>query len=131
MTLYECAKDGLPPLSERRLVAEWQRWPLFFGTVVYSFESICIVSLVAAVASKSVESEAHRCVTPGPLWRVQVMPLRNEMRNPGDFSRPLGVMNVGSVFIGVLLVALGSLGYLKFGDGVMGSLTLNLEQTSM
>ncbi|XP_034255535.1 proton-coupled amino acid transporter 1 isoform X2 [Thrips palmi] len=102
VTLYECAKDGLPPLSERRLVAEWQRWPLFFGTVVYSFESICIV-----------------------------MPLRNEMKNPRDFSRPLGVMNVGSVFIGVLLVSLGSVGYLKFGDAVKGSLTLNLEQTSV
>lgn len=102
VTMYECAKDGLPPLSERRLVAEWQRWPLFLGTVVYSFESICIVT-----------------------------PLKNEMSNPRDFSRPLGVMNVGSVFNGLLMVGLGSLGYLKYGDDVKGSLTLNVDQTTV
>ncbi|KAJ1525408.1 hypothetical protein ONE63_010222 [Megalurothrips usitatus] len=102
VTLYECTKDGLPPLSERRLLAEWHRWPLFFGTVVYSFESVGII-----------------------------MQLKNEMGNPRDFSRPLGVMNVGSVVIGVLLVSVGSVGYLKFGDDVQGSLTLNLDQKSV
>lgn len=100
VTLYLCSKDGLPPLSERRLVADWNRWPLFFGTVVYSFEAICIV-----------------------------MPLKNEMRNPKDFSRPLGVMNVGAVLTGVLLVSVGFIGYLKFGDAVKGSLTLNLDDS--
>ena len=43
--MYECLKDGLPPLAERNLVADWYKWPLFFGTVVYSFESISIVSV--------------------------------------------------------------------------------------
>ncbi|KAK3921177.1 Proton-coupled amino acid transporter-like protein [Frankliniella fusca] len=102
ITLYECAKDGLPPLSDRDLVADWRKWPLFFGTVVYSFEAICIV-----------------------------MPLKNEMRNPHDFARPLGVMNVGAVFTGLLLVSVGFVGYLKFGDKVEGSLTLNLDNSAL
>jgi len=44
MTLYLCVAGGLPPISERDLIADWRSWPLFFGTVVYCFEGISMVS---------------------------------------------------------------------------------------
>lgn len=139
MTLFECAKDGLPQLAERRLLADLQRWPLFFGTVVYSFESICIVgathsdSLPCTVRGSRPRSCLHLLVLPSspPCASLQVMPLMNEMREPRDFRRPLGVMNVGSAFVGVLLVLVGGVGYAAYGEAVKGSLTLNLDQTSM
>lgn len=57
----------------------------------------------------------------------QVLPLKNEMRRPEQFQKPLGVLNVGMVFVGSIFIVVGFLGYLKWGDNVMGSLTLNLQ----
>lgn len=45
ITLYACVRDGLPPVSERRLVADLNRLPLFFGTALYCFEAIAMVWL--------------------------------------------------------------------------------------
>lgn len=35
--------DDLPPIQERKYVADWTQIPLFFGTVIYSFEGITLV----------------------------------------------------------------------------------------
>ncbi|XP_043465241.1 proton-coupled amino acid transporter 1 isoform X2 [Leptopilina heterotoma] len=96
-TMYIMSHD-LPPISERRYVADWKAIPLFFGTVIYSFEGITLV-----------------------------LPLKNEMKKPRNFNKTLGVLNVGMVFVGVMFVSMGFLGYLKYGDTVKGSVTLNLE----
>lgn len=42
-TMYIMCSD-LPPVHERRYVADWHDLPLFFGTVIYSFEGITLVS---------------------------------------------------------------------------------------
>ncbi|XP_012532802.1 proton-coupled amino acid transporter 1 isoform X2 [Monomorium pharaonis] len=96
-TMYIMSHD-VPPIRERRYVADWNTLPLFFGTVIYSFEGITLV-----------------------------LPLKNEMRKPSNFSRPLGVLNVGMVIVGSMFVAIGFLSYLKYGDKIAGSVTLNLE----
>jgi len=57
---------------------------------------------------------------------VQVLPLKNEMKNPDNFNKLLGVLNVGMVIVGFMFVAMGFLSYLKYGDNVAGSVTLNL-----
>lgn len=36
--------DDLPSIEERDYVAGWKQIPLFFGTVIYSFEAITLVS---------------------------------------------------------------------------------------
>lgn len=41
-TIYIICQD-LPPVSERRYVSDWKMLPLFFGTVIYSFEGITLV----------------------------------------------------------------------------------------
>lgn len=58
---------------------------------------------------------------------LQVLPLKNEMRNPEEFQKPLGVLNLGMVVVGGIFIVVGFLGYLKWGEDVAGSLTLNLR----
>lgn len=100
-TMYIMCKD-LPPVYERRYVADWHDLPLFFGTVIYSFEGITLV-----------------------------LPLKNEMKKPRNFNKPLGVLNVGMTIVGSMFVAIGFISYLKYGDAVSGSVTLNLEQSEV
>ncbi|XP_026297521.1 proton-coupled amino acid transporter 1 isoform X2 [Apis mellifera] len=96
-TMYMMCND-LPSIHERRYIADWHDLPLFFGTVIYSFEGITLV-----------------------------LPLKNEMKKPSNFSKPFGVLNVGMVIVGGMFVAMGFISYLKYGDAVAGSVTLNLE----
>ncbi|XP_015365106.1 PREDICTED: proton-coupled amino acid transporter 2-like isoform X2 [Diuraphis noxia] len=96
--LYYCSID-LPPLSSRAAVAHWTTIPLYFGTSIFSFEGISLV-----------------------------LPLEQEMKNPKQFSSAFGVLNVGMVIVTNLIVLTGFMGYLRFGDTVRGSLTLNLPE---
>ncbi|XP_011056048.1 PREDICTED: proton-coupled amino acid transporter 1-like isoform X3 [Acromyrmex echinatior] len=100
-TIYIMSYD-LPSIHERRFVADWNNLPLFFGTVIYSFEGITLV-----------------------------LPLMNEMKKPSNFNKAFGVLNVGMVIVGVMFVTMGFLSYLKYGDDVAGSVTLNLAPQEM
>ncbi|XP_023937477.1 proton-coupled amino acid transporter-like protein CG1139 [Bicyclus anynana] len=95
--LYEATQD-LPSVESRVYLASWYQLPLYFGTAVYAFEGIGLV-----------------------------LPLKNEMRNPEQFQKPLGVLNVGMVVVASIFITVGFLGYLKWGEDVAGSLTLNLK----
>jgi len=52
-----------------------------------------------------------------------VLPIENEMKNPQHFKYilPLGMLIVSFMYLGI-----GMLGYLKYGDNICGSVTLNL-----
>lgn len=98
ITLFYVFQD-LPDISERNLaVFSWSKLPLFFGTVIYLFEGIGLV-----------------------------LPLKNSMKNPSNFSRPLGVLNVGVAMQTILFLSLGIFGYWKYGEKTEPSLTLNLD----
>lgn len=58
--------------------------------------------------------------------KLQVLPLQNEMKERKHFQRPLGVLNVGMAVVITLYTVIGTIGYLKYGENVMGSVTLNL-----
>lgn len=49
------------------------------------------------------------------------------MNKPKLFGRPLGVLNVGMSVVTCLYTFVGFVGYLKYGEGIQGSITLNLE----
>lgn len=53
------------------------------------------------------------------------------MKKPEQFTKPFGVLNVGMAIVSSLLLVMGFIGYLKYGDKVEGSLTLNLPQDEM
>ena len=48
------------------------------------------------------------------------------MRTPDDFGGLSGVLNTAMVIVAVMFLAVGFYGYLKFGDAILGSITLNL-----
>lgn len=50
------------------------------------------------------------------------------MKNPKQFSSVFGVLNVGMVIVTSFIILTGFMGYLRFGDNVRGSLTLNLPE---
>lgn len=102
ITFYYIFQD-LPDISERKLAEfSWTKLPLFFGTVIYLFEGIGLV-----------------------------LPLKNSMKNPSNFSRPLGVLNVGVTMQTILFLCLGIFGYWKYGPDTQGSLTLNLPNDEL
>ncbi|KAF5271069.1 hypothetical protein FQR65_LT00488 [Abscondita terminalis] len=87
------------PFSNVENFAHVKQLPLFFGTALYAFEGI--------------GSE---------------LPLRNEMKNPKQFSRPFGVLNVGLTTVVVFFCLIGISTYLHYGNAILGSATLNLPK---
>lgn len=97
VTFFYATRD-LPSITERDMATtSLHNLPLFFGTAIYLFEGIGLV-----------------------------LPLKNAMRKPSDFSRPLGVLNVGMIVLTTMFVSFGFVGYWKYGEDVASSLTLNL-----
>lgn len=58
--------------------------------------------------------------------RFQVLPLQIEMRKPSYFVSWFGVLNVGITIVTILYGSMGFLAYLKYGEDIKGSVTLNL-----
>ncbi|VDM68858.1 unnamed protein product [Strongylus vulgaris] len=81
-------------------VANWSTLPLFFGTVMFAFEGVAVV-----------------------------LPIENQMDEPLHFITHNGVLNTSCFLVLILYMTVGFFGYLRFGDGIMDTLTLNLPQT--
>uniref|UniRef100_A0A0K8TLL5 Putative amino acid transporter n=1 Tax=Tabanus bromius TaxID=304241 RepID=A0A0K8TLL5_TABBR len=95
-TFYYMLQD-LPRPSSVRPIAPWAELPLYFGTAIYAFEGIGVV-----------------------------LPLENNMKTPEAFLGLTGVLNTGMVIVALLYTSVGFFGYLKYGDNVHGSITLDL-----
>ena len=88
---------NLPDISERALVTSVLKLPPFFGIVIFAMEAIGVV-----------------------------MPLENSMKTPQNFIGICGVLNKGMGGVTLVYILLGFLGYMKYGDKCLGSITLNL-----
>ncbi|CAG7733908.1 unnamed protein product [Allacma fusca] len=90
--------SDLPPITERQIFfASWHQLPLFFSTTIFAFEGIAVV-----------------------------LPLQNSMKNPKDFGGWNGVLNKSMAIVLVSYFLIGFFGYWQYGNGVKGSVTLNL-----
>ncbi|XP_075213913.1 proton-coupled amino acid transporter-like protein pathetic isoform X2 [Lycorma delicatula] len=98
MIFYYVLQD-IPPLSSRPLFVTYKKFPLFFSTVISGLEGI-----------------------------GTILPIENSMRNPHHFLGCHGVLNSAMVIVVTLFTSVGFFGYLKYGDSVSGSITLNLPQ---
>ena len=76
--------------------------PLFFGTAMFTFEGIGVV-----------------------------LPIENQMKTPKDMRGWNGVLNIAMVMVTSLYMAVGVFGYLKYGENVLGSITLNLPSNEL
>ncbi|XP_032308163.1 proton-coupled amino acid transporter 1 [Drosophila ananassae] len=100
ITLYYALKDGLPDVPDRALWTNGSQLALFFGTAIFAYEGIALV-----------------------------MPLKNSMAKTEQFEMTFGVLNVGMFLVSIMFLFAGSVGYMKWGEDVGGSLTLNLGDT--
>merc|ERR1719225_2181935 len=89
--------QDLPYSWERKSFSSWGQLPLYFGTAIYAFEGIGVV-----------------------------LPLENQMRTPQEMRGWNGVLNTSMILVSCLYIAVGFFGYLKYGENVTGSITLNL-----
>jgi proton-coupled amino acid transporter len=62
---------------------------------------------------------------------LQILPLENNMKTPKSFGSTFGVLNVAMLLIIVMYLGMGLLGYMKYGAGALGSITLNLPTDEM
>lgn len=59
------------------------------------------------------------------------MPLENEMKTPKDFRGPTGILNRAMCLIVALYIALGLAGYIKYGEHVAATVTVNLPEKEL
>ncbi|XP_032014291.1 proton-coupled amino acid transporter 3 isoform X2 [Hylobates moloch] len=92
--IFEYIMQGIPYPSNLPLMANWKTFLLFFGTAVFTFEGVGMV-----------------------------LPLKNQMKHPQQFSF---VLYLGMSIVIILYILLGTLGYMKFGSDTQASIILNL-----
>nr|XP_023028365.1 proton-coupled amino acid transporter-like protein pathetic [Leptinotarsa decemlineata] len=96
ITMYYLVAD-IPPISERRQVADISTFPTFISITIFAIEAIGVV-----------------------------MPLENNMGKPQHFIGLCGVLNQGMSGVTLVYIIVGFFGYLKYGSAIEGSVTLNL-----
>jgi len=95
-TLFYLVQD-LPPSWEAKKYATLAQFPLFFGTAIYAFEGIGVV-----------------------------LPIENQMKNKHELRGCNGVLNTSMIIVTCLYITVAFFGYMKYGENVAGSITLNL-----
>ena len=85
------------PIWELKYYSDLSQYPLFFGTAIYTFEGIGVL-----------------------------LPLETKMQTPKAMRKWNGVLNTTTTIVTCLYISTGVLGYMKYGEDVKGSITLNL-----
>lgn len=96
ITFYYLTQD-MPPVADSPLHISILKLPKFFGIVIFAMEAIGVV-----------------------------MPLENSMKTPQNFIGICGVLNKGMSGVTLVYILLGFMGFVKYGDKALGSITLNL-----
>lgn len=96
LLLFTNLVQDIPSIQDRKIM-DWRQFPLYFGTAVFSFEGIAIV-----------------------------LPVHDSMRKPERFHGPCGILSIAMTVVTVLYMFLGTLGYLKYGNSVHGTITVDL-----
>uniref|UniRef100_A0A1B0BN92 Amino acid transporter transmembrane domain-containing protein n=1 Tax=Glossina palpalis gambiensis TaxID=67801 RepID=A0A1B0BN92_9MUSC len=89
--------EDLPPLSDRKMFNTIRKYPLFFGTVLFSMESVGVI-----------------------------IAIEHEMANPNDYLGCTGILSLASLFTLIVYAGFGFVGYWRFGCQAYGSITLNM-----
>ncbi|XP_063236047.1 proton-coupled amino acid transporter-like protein pathetic [Bacillus rossius redtenbacheri] len=88
---------NIPPISERYQFLPITGMPVYLGITIFAVQAIGVV-----------------------------MPLENNMKTPKSLLGLTGILSTGTAGIALVYILIGFLGYLRYGDEVEGSITLNL-----
>ncbi|XP_075972277.1 proton-coupled amino acid transporter-like protein pathetic isoform X2 [Anticarsia gemmatalis] len=94
--LYYIFSD-FQPVDSQPMSVDIGKLPLFIGTVIFAMEGIGVV-----------------------------LPVENTMAKPQHFLGCPGVLNITMSVVVLLYMFMGFLGYVRYGDKALGSITLNL-----
>ncbi|GFN79512.1 proton-coupled amino acid transporter [Plakobranchus ocellatus] len=95
--IYQFVFQDLPDARERPAFNSWRTLPMFLGTSLYCFESVCLI-----------------------------IPLRGRMRHKEEMGGWIGLLTLAQTIVVALDTALGFYGYLKFGQSTAPAINLNL-----
>lgn len=62
---------------------------------------------------------------------LQILPIENKLRFPEEFTENCGVLPTLMVLITVFYTALGFYGFTAFGENTLGTLPLNMPDTTL
>uniref|UniRef100_A0A5S6R0B8 Aa_trans domain-containing protein n=1 Tax=Trichuris muris TaxID=70415 RepID=A0A5S6R0B8_TRIMR len=96
ITLYYIFQE-VPTVRNLPAFGSWDTMFLAFGTIMFSFEAINLI-----------------------------LPIENRTRNPSFFLKWNGVLNVSCILVTAFYVAIGLFGYVRYGENIKDSITLNL-----
>lgn len=96
IVLFYIFKEPLV-LEDKPMIVSWKQWPIFFSTVIFAMEGI-----------------------------GAVMPVENSMKKPQHFLGAPSVLLIAMITVMVLYTVMGFLGFVRYGDLIRGSITLNL-----
>ncbi|XP_021183907.2 proton-coupled amino acid transporter-like protein pathetic [Helicoverpa armigera] len=94
--LYYIFREPLT-FSDKQIVGDMSRLPAFLSTVIFAMEGIGVV-----------------------------MPVENTMKKPQHFLGCPSVMVIAMTLVMLLYIMLGVFGYLRYGEALRGTITLNL-----
>ena len=114
---YFIFAEPLPPVNSVPYFASAERFPIFFGTAIFAFEGISVVL--------PIENQMRK-----PKVRADVSVHGKICSSWQDMLGWAGVLNFSMVTIALLYIAMGSFGYLRYGNDTKSSITLNLPQES-
>lgn len=90
------ASQNLNNFQNLTMFGKLQDYPLFFGTALFSLQSIGVMTTA-----------------------------ENNMAKPKDFRKPLGVLHIGMFMITTAYIFLAIIGYCRYGAQIKSSITLN------
>lgn len=90
------ASQNLRQFNDLTMVGKPMDYPLFFGTALYSLQSIGVITSA-----------------------------ENNMSNPKNFRKPFGVLNISMSLLVVVYVFVAGVGYWSYGEDIKSSITLN------
>jgi proton-coupled amino acid transporter len=93
VVFYYIFRDPLPPVSSVPAFGSWGGVPLFFGTAIFSLETITLV-----------------------------LPLQKDMRRPWDFKGWTGILNTGMSIVTCIYIAMGFFGKIELNSITIGIL---------
>ncbi|KAK7601201.1 hypothetical protein V9T40_008642 [Parthenolecanium corni] len=91
--------QNFPSINSDKLVGPPMRYTLFIGTTLFALEAVGVF-----------------------------LALENNMKTPKSFGGATGVLSQGMTIVTILYVLMGFVGYVRYGECVRGSITLNIPQ---